>query len=58
MLFVAFRYYQQHYMVRDEFVEDDEAEGCEEETWQAPLGGKRQGRGPIFFETNKLKKGF
>lgn len=31
MLFVAFRYYQQHYMVRDECVEDETE--CEE-TWE------------------------
>lgn len=48
-------------MVRDECVEDEEEEGCEEETWQEPVGvgGKTQARNaPILFETNKLKKGF
>ncbi|XP_050885340.1 reticulon-like protein B21 isoform X2 [Lathyrus oleraceus] len=33
VLFVAFRYYQQHYMVRDECVEDETE--CEE-TWEQP----------------------
>ncbi|KAK7329943.1 hypothetical protein VNO77_24125 [Canavalia gladiata] len=38
VLFVAFKYYQQHYLVRDEWVEDDEAV-CDE-MWQEPVGVK------------------
>lgn len=56
VLFVAFRYYQQHYLVRDEWGED-EAE-CDE-TWQEPVT-VRQKHGPTtnFSDTNKVKKGF
>ncbi|KAK7411586.1 hypothetical protein VNO78_03021 [Psophocarpus tetragonolobus] len=56
VLFVAFRYYQQHYLVRDEWVEDEA--GCDE-TWQEPVG-VRQKQGPAtnFSDTNKVKKGF
>lgn len=58
VLFVAFKYYQQHYMVRDEYVEDDEEEAEDEaanegDKWQAAGGGKNQGLAHI-----KLKKGF
>ncbi|KAK4265373.1 hypothetical protein QN277_026433 [Acacia crassicarpa] len=59
VLFVAFKYYQQHYMVRDEYVENEDEEVEEEaaademDTWQAACGGKNQGLAPI-----KLKKGF
>lgn len=58
MLMVAFRYYQQHYLIRDEWVED-EAGSCEE-TWQEPdgVGVQRQGTTLNFVETNKAKKGF
>ncbi|XP_057429452.1 reticulon-like protein B21 isoform X2 [Lotus japonicus] len=56
VLFVAFRYYQQHYLVRDECVED-EAE-CDE-TWQEPVGVRqKQGRAANIVGTNKVKKGF
>ncbi|XP_020204136.1 reticulon-like protein B21 [Cajanus cajan] len=56
VLFVAFRYYQQHYLVRDEYGED-EAE-CDE-TWQEPVA-VRQKQGPAtnFSDRNKVKKGF
>ncbi|CAJ1975550.1 unnamed protein product [Sphenostylis stenocarpa] len=56
VLFVAFRYYQQHYFVRDEWGEDEA--GCDE-TWQEPLG-VRQKQGPAtnFSDTNKVKKVF
>ncbi|RDX74848.1 Reticulon-like protein B21, partial [Mucuna pruriens] len=56
VLFVAFRYYQQHYLVRDEWGEDEA--GCDE-TWQEPVG-VRQKQGPTanFSDTNKVKKGF
>ncbi|CAJ1958357.1 unnamed protein product [Sphenostylis stenocarpa] len=59
VLFVAFRYYQQHYLVGDEWVEDEA--GCGGETWQEPVvrvnvGMQRQ-RAPNMFETQKVKKG-
>lgn len=62
VLFVAFRYYQQHYLVRDEWVED-EAAGCEDETWQEPIGvgvgvRQKQRRANNLVGTNKVKKGF
>ncbi|PNY05676.1 reticulon-like protein B21-like [Trifolium pratense] len=51
VLFVAFRYYQQHYMVRDEWIE------VEEETWEeaADVGQKQPN---LINATNKVKKGF
>ncbi|XP_061375780.1 reticulon-like protein B21 [Gastrolobium bilobum] len=61
VLFVAFRYYQQHYMVRDEWVEDEA--GCDE-TWQETfevevgVGMQRQGRAHNFCDLEKVKKGF
>ncbi|KAG2372249.1 hypothetical protein LR48_Vigan05g043900 [Vigna angularis] len=45
VLFVGFKYYQQHYLVRDERVEDEAGFG---ETWQEPVGVKAQ----------NVKKGF
>ncbi|KAL2338511.1 hypothetical protein Fmac_012957 [Flemingia macrophylla] len=58
VLFVAFRYYQQHYLVREECVED---EGYDER-WQEPVELKvemqRQRQTPKLFETQKVKKGF
>jgi hypothetical protein len=38
---VAFRYYQQHYMVRDECVEDETE--CDE-TWEEPVRQKSKER--------------
>ncbi|CAL0304929.1 unnamed protein product [Lupinus luteus] len=56
VLFVAFRYYQQHYMVREESMED-EAE-CDE-TWQEPVGVvHKKGCIDSFIDTNIVKKGF
>lgn len=59
VLFVAFRYYQQHYLVRDGWVED--VAGCDE-TWQEPVGVKvgmqRQQSTHKIFETQKVKKVF
>lgn len=59
VLFVTFRYYQQHYLVRDEWVEDEA--GCGE-TWQEPVRVKvrmqRQQSAPNLFERPKVKKGF
>ncbi|XP_022636199.1 reticulon-like protein B21 isoform X2 [Vigna radiata var. radiata] len=56
VLFVAFRYYQQHYLVRDEFGEDEG--GCDE-TWEEPLGVRhKQGHATNLSDTNKLKKVF
>ncbi|BAT79851.1 Reticulon-like protein [Vigna angularis] len=56
VLFAAFRYYQQHYLVRDEFGED-EAE-CDE-TWEEPVGVRhKQGHATNLSDTNKLKKVF
>ncbi|KAG5052515.1 hypothetical protein JHK87_004713 [Glycine soja] len=59
VLFVAFRYYQQHYLVRDGWVED--VAGCDE-TWQEPVGVKvgmqRQQSTYKIFETQKVKKVF
>ncbi|XP_019415547.1 PREDICTED: reticulon-like protein B21 isoform X2 [Lupinus angustifolius] len=56
VLFVAFRYYQQHYLVIEESMED-EAE-CDE-TWQEPVGvGHKKGCIDNFIDTNKVKKGF
>ncbi|WJX29410.1 hypothetical protein P8452_18056 [Trifolium repens] len=55
VLFVAFRYYQQHYMVRDEWVEVEEDET---ETWEEePAVGQKQ-RPNLINATNKVKKGF
>ena len=59
VLFVAFRYYQQHYLVRDDEWMEDEG-GCDE-TWQEPVGvGVRQKQGPAdnFVDINKVRKGF
>ncbi|KAG5020148.1 hypothetical protein JHK87_016003 [Glycine soja] len=56
VLFAAFRYYQQHYLVRDEWGEDEA--GCDE-TWQDPVGVRpKQGPATNFSDTNKIKKGF
>ncbi|XP_027903203.1 reticulon-like protein B21 [Vigna unguiculata] len=57
VLFVAFRYYQQHYLVRDEFGEDET--GCDE-TWEEPVGARhKQGHATNnLSDTNKLKKVF
>ncbi|MED6131777.1 hypothetical protein PIB30_013028 [Stylosanthes scabra] len=61
VLFVAFKYYQQHYLVRDEW-EEGEA-GCDE-TWheQQHVGVQRQRqRVPnlvVDTHNNKVKKGF
>ena len=57
VLFVAFRYYQQHYLVRDEFGEDET--GCDE-TWEEPVGVRhKQGHATNnLSDTNKLKKVF
>lgn len=56
VLFVAFRYYQQHYLVREELVENEA--GCDE-TWQDPVGVRpKQGPATNFSDTNKIKKGF
>nr|ACJ86231.1 unknown [Medicago truncatula] len=52
VLFVAFRYYQQHYMVRDEWVEDEA--GCDEAWEEEPVRQKQRN----FVATNKIKKGF
>lgn len=56
VLFVAFKYYQQHYLVRDAWVEE---EAGFEETCQEPVGVgvgmQRQRRGPNFYETHKVK---
>lgn len=52
VLFVAFRYYQQHYMVRDEWVEDET--GCDEAWEEEPVRQKQRN----FVATNKIKKGF
>ncbi|RDX85246.1 Reticulon-like protein B21, partial [Mucuna pruriens] len=53
------RYYQQHYLVRDEWVENEA--GCDE-TWQEPVdvvvGIQKQRPPSNFFETHKVKKGF
>ncbi|KAK7265098.1 hypothetical protein RJT34_32714 [Clitoria ternatea] len=46
VLFVAFRCYQQHCLVRDEY-----GAGCDDETWQEPIGTGTQ-------RTHKVKKGF
>ncbi|KAK7388359.1 hypothetical protein VNO78_23175 [Psophocarpus tetragonolobus] len=55
VLFVAFRYYQQRYLVAEEWLEDEA--GCDE-TWQEPVrvkvGMQRQRRPPNFFETQKM----
>ena len=64
VLFVAFRYYQQNYLVSDEWVEDEAP--CEEETWHEPVavvavdvGRLRKVNGPnTIIEPNKVKKGF
>ncbi|XP_019417910.1 PREDICTED: reticulon-like protein B21 isoform X3 [Lupinus angustifolius] len=56
VLFVAFRYYQQHYLMRDECMED-EAE-CDE-TWDEPVEvGLKKGHVACFIDTNKVKKRF
>lgn len=59
VLFAAFRYYQQHYLVREELVENEA--GCDE-TWQEPVGVKvgmqRQQSTYKIFETQKVKKVF
>ncbi|WJX25181.1 hypothetical protein P8452_14246 [Trifolium repens] len=57
VLFVAFRYYQQHYMVRDEWVEVEEEADDEIETWEEPAVGQKQ-RPNLINATNKVKKGF
>ncbi|MCH97360.1 reticulon-like protein B2 [Trifolium medium] len=44
------RYYQQHYMVRDEWVE------VEDETWEEAGVGQKQPN--LINATNKVKKGF
>ncbi|KAJ1379759.1 Reticulon [Sesbania bispinosa] len=51
VLFVAFRYYQQHYLVRDEWVEDETS--CQE---PVGVGMQTQGRAPNLFEKHKVKK--
>ncbi|XP_057727240.1 reticulon-like protein B21 [Arachis stenosperma] len=58
VLFVAFRYYQQHYLVRDEW-EEDEA-GCDETWHEQHVGVQRQRRAPnLVVDThNKVKKGY
>ncbi|CAL0320137.1 unnamed protein product [Lupinus luteus] len=56
VLFVAFRYYQQHYLMIDECMED-EAE-CDE-TWHEPVEvGLKKGNVACFIDTNKVKKRF
>jgi len=56
VLFVAFRYYQQHYLVRDEWGEDEG--GCDE-TWEEGVGVRhKQGPANSFSDTNKVKKVF
>ncbi|KAL2322180.1 hypothetical protein Fmac_026559 [Flemingia macrophylla] len=56
VLFVAFRYYQQHYLVRDEYGEDEA--GCDE-TWQEPVAVRhKQGSATNFSDSNKVKKEF
>ncbi|XP_027332143.1 reticulon-like protein B21 isoform X2 [Abrus precatorius] len=58
VLFAAFRYYQQHYLVRDECGEEEGLGGCDE-TWEEPVGVRqKQGRVANFVDTNKVKKGF
>uniref|UniRef100_A0A5B6ZHE7 Reticulon-like protein n=1 Tax=Davidia involucrata TaxID=16924 RepID=A0A5B6ZHE7_DAVIN len=54
MLLVAFRYYQQSLLMRDDWVEE-EAGG--EASWQGQVGGHRKGRGPTLVEIKKTKKG-
>lgn len=52
VLFVGFKYYQQHYLVRDERVEDEGGFG---ETWHEPVVVKarmqRQLHAPNLFDT-------
>ncbi|KAL9314409.1 hypothetical protein ACSQ67_019861 [Phaseolus vulgaris] len=56
VLFVAFRYYQQHYLVRDEWGEEEG--GCDE-TWEEGVGVRhKQGPASNFSDTNKVKKVF
>ncbi|KAE9608309.1 hypothetical protein Lal_00026145 [Lupinus albus] len=57
VLFVAFKYYQQHYLMREECIED-EAE-CDETLHELVEVGLKKGNvASCFIDTNKVKKRF